>query len=180
MENSFLNWARITQAEIAFYQRIATKAERARYWALRLLGRPYVLGRENPETGTDCSGVLSFALWMLGYNVRMTAHAFAEKIFTRESDGDYEPECLRAVFFKKNGRYRHVSLQVGRGVIIDAWAEEFPVILKAVAPQIAYYEDSGYEVSWREIDWQKLKEVSDAGTEAWDVDPMLKLYRSVT
>ena len=173
-----IDWARMTQAEIRFYQGLGTEAEKARYWALRLLGRPYVLGRENPETGTDCSGVLSFALWMLRYNVRTTAHSFANKIFTCKTDGDFERGYLKAVFFSKDGRYRHVSLQVGRGVVIDAWADGMPVTLKAVAPMIAYWENDGYEAVWRQIDWRKLKEVNDAGTEAWDVDPVLKLYRT--
>ena len=175
-----IDWARMTQAEIRFYQSLGTEAEKARYWALRLVGRPYVLGKENPEIGTDCSGVLSFALWMLHYNVRTTAHRFAELIFTRDVEGGYQAERLKAVFFAKAGQYRHVSLQIGRGVVLDAWTETMPVMFKAVAPMIAYWENDGYEIAWREINWNKLKEVSDAGTEAWDVDPVLKLYRSVT
>ena len=173
-----IDWARMTQAEIRFYQGLGTEAEKARYWALRLVGRPYVLGSENPETGTDCSGVLSFALWMLRYNVRTTAHSFAQKIFTLETDGDFERGHLKAVFFFKSGRFRHVSLQVGRGVVLDAWTESMPVMFKAVAPMCAYWENAGYMVVWRQIDWQKLKEVSDAGQDAWDVDPILELYRT--
>jgi cell wall-associated NlpC family hydrolase len=89
-----INWAKYAAVMEEKVDQLS-KAEKYRYWVTNLIGAPYRWGEEGP-LGTDCSGTISFALWMMGYDIRTTAQGLLEQIFIVPADS-YDESKAQAV-----------------------------------------------------------------------------------
>ena len=156
----------------------STDAERFRYFVFFMHGAQYVLGRENIFE-TDCSGAICWPLFLMGYNIRMTAAELFERVFIHHvpmaGTKDYW-EHVYAVFYRQAGTISHIAPIVGRGVIFDAVNPEQPAQLKALEPVFNWYVSAGYEIFFREIDWAAARRIADSETQSWEAraDEMLK------
>lgn len=115
-----------------FMEKLAQMTNEQRYRAVGafFVGSTYEWGKENPQ-GADCSGLVSGALMASGYNIRVTADDFINKVFTEEAYS-YDKDKIQAVFYitkkpydtpdgqRPAGIARHVVMLVGDGVVINA------------------------------------------------------------
>jgi len=100
-------------------------------------------------------------------------------IWGAENFNDYsDNQATMAVFYGQN-KMTHVTPVVGRYVILDAVNINDPARLKTTKSVREWYEQRGYKAEWRQIDWDKIKELSKLDKSSWDVDPALKLLRGV-
>lgn len=156
----------------------STRAEQFRYFCVKLLNAQYVLGRENLFQ-TDCSGSICWPLFCIDpkrFNIRMTARDLFKNIYIHAGYlVEWYAKAL-AIFYEKAGRIVHVSPIVGRGVILDAWDPDKPVILKALDPVMDYYIDNHYSVYIRELDWRLAEDWGRRREFSWDreADEILK------
>ena len=148
--------------------------EVAQHRMLQLLleGARYRLGTEN-LLSTDCSGVLSWPLLLMGYRVRVTADEFYRIFYTidYESTHTWRDETL-AVFYLEGGVATHVSAGVGRQVILDAWDEAHPVELKDLPTTVTWYREHGYDVKLRGLDWDAMHAIM-LSSGAYGVDELV-------
>jgi hypothetical protein len=163
-----------------------SEAEKYRYWVTNLIGTPYRWGEEGP-LGTDCSGTISFALWMMGYDLRTTADAFLHKIFTIEKDW-YDDKYAQAVFYLTREEQRHgdrvvpakyavhVTPLVGQGVVVNAG--DFVTVNRQESIEGWFRTHQNADPVIRAIDWGEARQLSQRGSEAWGVDPLLLGLRS--
>jgi hypothetical protein len=163
------------------YERLQsmTPAQQWRFWLLDLADAPYVWGAENPK-GVDCSGTICWALWMMGYNLRVNAARLHEAIFVRHVTNFETLDDIMAVFYLKAGKVTHVTPVVGRYVVLDASGADGMVSLKTAKAVRVERELSGYVSEWRGLDANALEVISRAGNETWEVDPILKRIREGT
>ncbi len=88
-------------------------------YALNLMDRDYKFGGSNPDTGLDCSGMVSYIFQQsvgirLPHNARKIALAGKVIRFTELLPGDL-------VFFNTNGQsFSHVGIYIGDGRFIHA------------------------------------------------------------
>jgi len=171
-----IEWLQVIKADIARLDRMSA-AEKFRYWCLKLVDVPYIWGAEN-LFGVDCSGTICFSLWMLGFNIRLNAQGLYEQIFVKPVNDYSDNQATMAVFYGQN-KMTHVTPVVGRYVILDAVNINDPARLKTTKSVREWYEQRGYKTEWRQIEWDKIKELSKLDKSSWDVDPALKLLRGV-
>jgi cell wall-associated NlpC family hydrolase len=169
-----IEWLQVVKADIARLDKMS-EAEKFRYWCLKLVDVPYVWGAEN-LSGVDCSGTICFALWMLGYNIRLNAQGLYDQIYVKPTSDLANNQEVMAVFYGKE-KMTHVTPVVGRYVILDAASVNEPTRLKTARGVRLWYEQRGYKTEWRQIDWAKVKELSRLDKSSWDVDPALQLLR---
>lgn len=179
-----VNWAAYAAVMQEKIEQLS-RPEQYRYWITNLIGAPYRWGQEGP-LGTDCSGTIAFALWMMGYDIRTTATGLMTRIFTEPAES-YDEEKAQAVFYLTTveqkhgdrvvpaGYAIHVTALVGHGIVVNAgdvvtisrqesiegWFEAY----RRAVPQI------------RTLDWEAARVLSQKGTEAWGVDPILMEMR---
>jgi hypothetical protein len=165
----------------------AEKAEVFRSYASLLLDAPYVWGSEGPE-GTDCSGTVCFPLWLMGYNIRVSADVLYKELFTIKPKNEMDLSKIMAVFYITKvekthydrivpaGTATHVTPVVGHNVVLNA-AET--VTLDTAREVREYFEKHQSFAEWREMDMGKAKEMSDSLKYAWGVDPILTLARGM-
>jgi len=162
-----------------------TLAEQYRYWVTNLIGAPYRWGQEGP-LGTDCSGTIAFALWMMGFDIRTTAQGLLDRVFTVPSDS-YDESKAQAVFYLTTreskhgdrvvpaGTAIHVTALVGPGVVVNAG--DTVTISRQESIEGWFRTRKGSESRIRAIDWEVARQLSQRGTEAWGVDPILMELR---
>jgi len=185
--NEAVNWAELLKIEA---RKIEGGDDPARFraYALKLLGARYVWGAEGPE-GTDCSGTICFPLWMMGFNIRVTADVLYRQLFTRGTS-EFSESDVQAVFYLaskdqvygpgvtlKAGQARHVTPLVGRNVVLNAGEL---VRLETAAYIRQWFEGKDCKAVWRGIDWEAAARMSKSLDYAWDVDPVLTLLRGMT
>jgi cell wall-associated NlpC family hydrolase len=86
--------------------------------ALRALGTRYRYGGTSPETGFDCSGLISHAFEQAGLSLPRTAHA-QSRVGKPVKRANLAPGDL--VFYNtRNEPYSHVGLYVGNGRFVHA------------------------------------------------------------
>lgn len=80
----------------------------------------YVLGKEN-FIETDCSGILSGALFMMGYNIRCTAQFFYDHIFLSIRETGIESTQFMVKFVTDHDRKEvfHLCPHIENGVYLD-------------------------------------------------------------
>lgn len=80
----------------------------------------YKLGKENFRL-TDCSGILSGALFMMGYNIRCTAQFFHDHIFMEAVHAPFGHIMYMACFIRNsvNGEITHVLPHLENGVFLQ-------------------------------------------------------------
>lgn len=178
-----INWMELVKAWASRLDK-SSDAEKFRAYAMTLLDAPYVWGQENP-TGSDCSGTVCFPLWMLGYNIRVTADVLYKELFIEPSTWDRTK--VLAVFYITNveknhgglkvpaGTATHVTPLVGDGVILNAFDR---IRLDTAKSMQDYFTTQNARFETREIDWQKAKQMSYSMKYAWGVDPILQLIRN--
>jgi len=173
-----IEWIQVIKADINRLDKM-TPAELFRYWCLKLVDVPYLWGKEN-LSGVDCSGTVCFALWMMGYNIRLNAQGLYRQIFDTPADNPItdlsDNQTVMAVFYGQ-AKITHVTPVVGRYIVLDAASEDKPTRLKTAQSVRKWYEGQGYTTEWRQINWGKVKELSRLNKSSWDVDPALKLLR---
>jgi len=86
--------------------------------AFTLLGTPYRYGGNTPETGFDCSGLVSYVFRTIGIDLPRVSRAMAHegtRILHRDAlaEGDL-------VFFGRRGRIDHVGIYIGNGQFLHA------------------------------------------------------------
>jgi len=147
-----------------------TDVQKHRALQLFLEGAKYRLGTENLFS-TDCSGVLSWPLLCMGYDIRITADGFYKTLYIHDYDAGHtwRDETL-AVFYLMNGKASHVSAVVGRNVLLDAWDEDHLAELKDMDTTVKWYRENGYEVKLRGLDWAAVK---SSGRLSYDVDDII-------
>ncbi len=87
--------------------------------AIGLVGTPYRYGGNTPDSGFDCSGLVTYVYRdMLDLRLPRTSHELAEIQGPR-----IDPQKLTAadlVFFGSRGRVTHVGIYVGEGRFVHA------------------------------------------------------------
>ena len=141
--------------------------QRFAYLVRLLWGSPYGWGKE-VMGDVDCSGSVCWSLYLLGYNIRMTADDFY-RLATNPTDTLPEPGNLCFWWFPTRKRIKHVTVFSDKMVVMDA-DEHFQDI--PVSLEIQTREKQPFE--FRKFDWNKLKVMSDTGEFAWGVDSELK------
>jgi hypothetical protein len=164
---------------------LLTPAEQYRFWCTNLVGAPYRWGEEGP-LGTDCSGVISFALWMMDYDVRTTADEFLRKVFLEHAGGFDSTEAQAYFYVTTETRQHgpqivepgvaiHVAPVVGEGVVVNAG--EYVTLSTARWIEAWFAQHRQTEAILRNLSWPALREVSDSQQACWGVDPILKDLR---
>lgn len=117
---------------------------------------------------TDCSGSICWGLYLLGFNIRMTADQFF-KLASNSIDTLPEPGNLCFWWTPNKTRIKHVTVFSDHMVVMDA-DEAFQDV--PVSLEIQTRENEPFD--FMELDWNKLKIMSDTGEFAWGVDSELK------
>jgi hypothetical protein len=184
----YINWTELSIAQSYKLER-ATEAERFRQLALLLVDAPYRWGQETLR-GTDCSGTVCFPLFMMGYDVRVTADVLYRKLFTRpvaEPEEETDPERIMCVFYITRRAIRHGELSVpagtaihvtpvvGRYVVVNAGD---PVSLETAAHVRRWFEAKQCGAEWRELDRGALQQMHNAHRYLWGADPLMELLRA--
>ena len=87
--------------------------------AISLVGTPYRWGGNTPESGFDCSGLVTYVYRdVLSLNLPRTSRALAEYQGTRIRPERLAPADL--VFFGAGGEVNHVGIYVGEGRFVHA------------------------------------------------------------
>ena len=88
-------------------------------YAMKYLGKPYVWGGENPETGIDCS---AFVRWCYSHttDVQLPRVSY-EQCYVGEKITSMEMKPGDLIFYAdKTGRVGHVAMYIGNSTIIHA------------------------------------------------------------
>ena len=142
----------------------ANRVEKVRLLAYLYLDAPYVWGSEAPG-GTDCSGLICGIFTFMGNPIRVTATDLKKKVFTKDTDGTYEPAKIKAGFLvakndydtpdgiRRAGTARHVGLLYGEGLFLHATYPRGTVVEAIKTVRDSYYERD-CELVWKELDWE--------------------------
>lgn len=141
--------------------------QRFAYLVRLLWGSPYGWGKEIMGD-VDCSGSLSWALYLLGYNIRMTADQFCN-LASNPVEALPEPGNLCFWWFPDKRRVKHVTVFSDKMIVMDA-DEKFQDV--PISIEIQTREKQPFE--FKGLDWNKLRVMSDTGEFAWGVDSDLK------
>lgn len=99
-------------------------------YALQFVGRPYVYGGGNPNTGVDCSGFTSYVLRnVAGVGL---SHSAKSQAGEGRSVSYEEARAGDLVFYEKNGAINHVALYMGDGRVVHASTEKTGIIVTNV------------------------------------------------
>lgn len=135
-----------------------TRGERVAYLAQLLWHSPYLWGSEHIG-GTDCSGTVCFALWLMGYNIRVTADVLWKKFCERVE----KPAFGDLVFWlNPDGKARHVAIYI-----------DPPITLNASPDHIEFVSVSNWQKYVGRLDFDLLAQASVLGENAWGVDSEL-------
>lgn len=143
-------------------------SDRMAYLVRLLWGSKYTWGAE-VIGNTDCSGSVTFALYLMGYNIRVTAHGLLHLICDEIRRSDARPGDL-AFFWREDGsRVKHVAVFSDNGVLMNAASE---------------FEDVPYEVEVKframqtpefgRVNWSKARDISASDAHSWSLDSKLK------
>ena len=97
--------------------------------ALSLVGYPYRMGGDRPETGFDCSGFVQYVFKVHGITLPRTTRQqlkVGRRVFRRK----FKPGDL--LFFKISRNHYHVGIYIGHGKMIHVSFREKKVIIENV------------------------------------------------
>lgn len=168
---STINWEDLSRIEEDKFAKL-DEATQFRVLAMKLLEAPYSWGGES-LIGADCSGTVCFPLYLLGYNIRETADFLFNEVFTSAAGSEYDPRFIEAIFYVKgNDHAVHVTPIVGPDVVLHAGD---PVGLRTSSALVPWFRVNKEAMAvTRRINKQALREISESGDHAWDVDQILK------
>lgn len=139
---------------------------RLAYLARLLAGSKYGWGKETLGD-TDCSGSVSWSLWLLGYRLRTTAHGYWE--WSKPIKGLPQAGDL-AFWWSKNGdRVVHVAIFNSHFLVMDT-TTDFKDI--PVGYAVEKRPDQGY--TFNRFEWELLAAKSREGSHAYGVDSAIK------
>lgn len=145
-----------------------SRRERLAYCVRLLWGSSYVWGDEVIGS-TDCSGSVSFALYLLGYDIRVTANEIYHNLCRPISDRP-EPGDL-AFWFKPNSHeVQHVTVFSDHAMVMDADVGK-GFIDTPVSQEIKNRPNQEHE--FMRLAWNKV-EAWSGGDHAWGVNDKLK------
>jgi hypothetical protein len=100
-----------------------TPYERYKFFLSQYYLSRYDLGKEN-FLETDCSGILSGALYLAGFNIRCTAEYFFDHIYLEDCEPpfDFMHDVVCFVIRKKTDKVSHLLPHLENGVFLDAKA----------------------------------------------------------
>lgn len=171
-----IDWSSMMRATKTRYE-TAGEAERFRMLCLQLTDLPYGWGEENPES-VDCSGSVCYALYLMGYDIRVSADFLYREIFTK-IPRDYDSlDSIMAVFYiDSQGIAKHVTPVVGKYVVLDAFGPTTVSFLRTSRSARLAQERSQRIAAWRELDHRRLEDVSLSGKYVYGLDPELSVLR---
>lgn len=113
-------------------------------FAMQFLGKPYVWGGNDPNTGADCSGFVRYCFWHTA-NVWLPRVSY-EQCYVGEKRTSMEMLPGDLIFYAdQSGTVGHVALYIGNGTIIHAassksgvklsqWNYRTPKYIRSVLP----------------------------------------------
>ena len=170
-----INWQELVKYERLKYAS-AGEAERFRMFCYKLIDAPYVWGAEN-LFGTDCSGTVCWAFYLMGYDVRVSADYLFKHIFTKHVKKHDDLNRILSVFYiDESDKAVHVTPVVGSYVVLDA--DGTMIRLRTARAVSLQHKKYGHDIVWRELDQKALSDVSLSGDYVYGLDPELALLRS--
>lgn len=154
---------------------LKTPGERFRWLVSLLIETPYELGAENPF-GTDCSGLVCWALMRMGFNLRMNAAGLYDRVFVDEYQG-YDRGVPQAAFFlTSREKVIHVAPFVGEGICANAGSEQVE-FRRYVGLCLWFRHNREARAERRNMNAKEAEELSRTGQHAWGIDPTEHLLR---
>lgn len=142
--------------------------ERMAYLMRLLWHSPYTWGGES-ITGADCSGSISFAGYLLGYNLRVTADSY-DKMFTDPLDGGIPTAGDVCVWYHENkNKARHIAMFSDHLLIMDA---DKQFLDTPITEEILDRPDQKF--NFKRLNLDKMKAASDTGSYVFGLDEDLK------
>lgn len=140
-------------------------------YIVRFLWRSqYGWGREI-ISDVDCSGSVCFALYLMGYNIRTTAHGIYTHLCSDESVKNPRAGDLQFWWHETENRIRHVAVYSDNGVIMNAST----LFEDRLGAQEIYSRDkAGQRPEKRRLDWDKVQAASTSGNHVYGLDTELK------
>lgn len=142
--------------------------ERMAFLVRMLWHSDYLWGGEN-ITGADCSGSISFAGYLLGYNVRVTADAYDKK-FTDPLQGIIPEAGDVCIWYNADkSRARHIAMFSDHLLIMDADRSfvDTPVNFELM-------DRPGQPFSFKRLNLKALRKASKHTGYAYSIDEELK------
>lgn len=146
-----------------------SRAHRMVYLMKMLWGSDYGWGDEIVGSA-DCSGSVFWALWLMGYPVRITAHGLYHR-YTEKVHG--EPKVGDLAFWWTDDKVTHVAAFSDNRVLVNAAAPAMHDV--PVDEEIAERKEKGQRYEARRVNWEKLDEHKERGElKAYGVGDQLK------
>ena len=166
----------MTQSEFfiqAMKTHLSKLSQRSRlaYLVHLLWGVPFLWGQES-LSGTDCSGTISWALYLMGFNIRTTAHGYFIDMTTDMGSDVPIPGDLCFWWNKDQTKIKHVAMYTNNGCILDADFRNGMQII-SVDDEIATRPNLAPPIN-RRLNWKAIGIIAEKGRQAWGVDTELK------
>jgi len=170
------DWLAIIHVLKARYEE-ADMPERWRILLRFFAGIPYGWGKENLWE-SDCSGIVCAVLFIMGYDIRVSADFLYQRIFTKPVSRYTARDRIMAVFYidKESGKCTHVAPVLENYIVLNA---ELVLQEKTARTVRLYFEARDHRAEWRELDWKALEDISLAGKHVYGLDPQLEILRKV-
>lgn len=167
------NWNAISTMLKTRYEK-ASMADRWRMLIRFFAGAGYDWGKENLY-GSDCSGLVCAPLYILGYNIRVSADFLYNNIFLKKVTKYADRDKIMAVFYiNESGKCTHVAPVLENYIVMNAE----PIIQEKTARTVRlYFQARGYTAIWRELDFRAVENISLEGKYVYGLDPELELMR---
>lgn len=159
----------------AFYDMIREHAmsmserDRLAYLARFLWGSPYSWGNEIVGD-VDCSGSICWSLYLMGYNIRITADGIFKSLCV-PLKGKAAPGDLAFFIPEGESKVKHVVIFSDSSLVMDADVGE-GFIDTPLNDEVKMRP--GQRLETGRIDFIKAAEMSESGENAWGVDPGLE------
>ncbi len=149
-------------------QRMQSDRERRAYLVRLLWHEKYVWGGES-VTGADCSGSISYAGYLLGYNIRVTADNY-DKMFTEDLDSGIPIAGDVCIWYHPNEiRAKHIAMFSDHLMIMDADRRflDTPVSLEIM-------DRPNQRFRFKRLNLHTMREASHRGKHAYGIDDDVK------
>lgn len=139
--------------------------------ALLFQGAKYKMGSENLDE-CDCSGLVCSTLIFLGYTIRITADEIMKKLTTSEIP--LEPNRVRLVGCKKEGKYKHIGIVMENGEDTVIYNASYPTGTQFESKEKfeSRYRNRGYSIDYAFLSWDKVEKMDGV---AYGLDKEVKL-----